>query len=299
MSFREVTGSDGADCTVVSGGGRLALQQEQAANAATIGAVAASRGLPERALTIALATAMQESDLHDVPDGDRDSLGLFQQRPSQGWGSARQILDPVYATNEFFDELVKIPGYARLPVTAAAQKVQRSGFPQAYARHEADASLLAAALSGRRPSLTCRVAAGGVPGDPAAVTRRLTREFGTGVLQRYGSNVAPDGSDGGVRVPPAAPDSGDVPVVGTAPPGTVGRTVTVPGDTAGEPAYRNQARHGWVLAQWAVAHAPQLRIAEVDYRGRTWRVTDSARGWTTDPRPAVHTYGDVRITVEH
>ena len=108
-----------------------------------------SRGLPERALTIALATSLQESRLRNIDHGDRDSLGLFQQRPSQGWGTSQQILDPVYASNEFFDSLVKIQGYSRLPLTVAAQRVQKSGYPQAYAKHEADATMLSAALTGR------------------------------------------------------------------------------------------------------------------------------------------------------
>ena len=305
VTFQEATGTRGADCTVEGGGGRLVLRQEQAANAATIGAVAASRDLPERALTIALATAMQESGLHDLPGGDRDSLGLFQQRPSQGWGTARQILDPVYSANQFFDGLVRIPGYSRLPLTVAAQRVQHSGFPQAYAKHEADASLLASALSGRVPALSCRVAGRMAPGDPGTVSRRLTREFGAQVWRPHGSNSAPDGSagapaaSGGTAGAPdagrAAGDAGSGPQA----PGDAGRTVTVPGNTAGEPAGADAAQHGWVLAQWAVAHAQQLRIAEVDYRGRSWRAADSTKGWTADPRRSGHVYGDVRITVQH
>ncbi len=281
--FVDRTGSHGLDCYVEANGTRLGLQQPQAANAATIGAVAAARDLPERALTIALATAMQESKLHDIKGGDRDSLGLFQQRPSQGWGTAQQILDPVYSSGEFFDELVKIPGYSRLPLTAAAQKVQHSGFPQAYAKHEADATMLAAALYGRQPSLSCRVPSGGSPGDPAAVRQRLAREFGAQVLQRQDST--PD-------VPQAA-------AAGTPPTDTSGATVTVPGDGAADPTDEDPTQHGWALAQWAVAHAPDLRIAEVAYRGRIWRARESGSGWAKDTAPAGHSYGDVRITVEH
>lgn len=273
--LREATGSSGTACTAEAHGGRLALQQEQAANAATISAVATSRHLPRRALTIALATAMQESGLRDVSGGDRDSLGLFQQRPSQGWGTARQILDPVYAANRFFDELVRIPGYARLPLTTAAQRVQHSGFPRAYAKREADASLVAAALSGARPGLTCQVVADDRPGDPAVVVRLLAREFGTRVPAPYG----PVDAAGTVAVPqgPTGPAAG--PVAG---PGA-------------EPA---RDRRGWLLAQWAVAHAPRLRIAEVDYRGRVWRATDSASGWTVGRGVPGQPSAEVRITVE-
>jgi hypothetical protein len=285
--FVDWTGSHGLDCFVEANGTRLGLQQPQAANAATIGAVASSRDLPERALTIALATAMQESKLHNIKGGDRDSLGLFQQRPSQGWGTAQQILDPVYSASEFFDELVKIPGYSRLPLTAAAQRVQHSGFPQAYAKHEADASMLAAALYGRVPSLSCRVPSGGSAGDPAAVRQRLAREFGAQVLERQDTT---DGTP--ADVPGAAAPS-------TTPTDTKGSTVTVPGDAVADPTDEDAAQHGWALAQWAVAHAPELRIAEVAYRGRVWRAKESGSGWVKDTAQVGHSYGDVRITVEH
>ena len=285
VTFVDWTGSHGLDCFVEANGSRLGLQQPQAANAATISAVASSRDLPERALTIALATAMQESKLHNIEGGDRDSLGLFQQRPSQGWGTAGQILDPVYSAGEFFDELVKIPGYSRLPLTAAAQKVQHSGFPQAYAKHEADASMLAAALDGRQPSLSCRVPSGGA-GDPVAVRRRLSREFGPQVLERQ------DSADGTLADVPGA-------AAPAAPPtDTRGGTVTVPGDAVGDPTDQDPTQHGWALAQWAVAQAPQLRIAEVAYRGRIWRARESGSGWVKDSAGSGHSYGDVRITVE-
>ena len=128
------------------------LSTEQAENAALIAAVAVQRGLPARAASIALATAYQESKLRNLDHGDRDSLGLFQQRPSQGWGTPEQILDPYYATNAFYDALVKVDGYETMRITEAAQEVQRSGFPEAYADHEADARALASALTGYSPA---------------------------------------------------------------------------------------------------------------------------------------------------
>ena len=150
----------GTGCTAVAGGQTVTLDSEQASNAATITAVAVQRNLPARAATIALATALQESKLRNLTYGDRDSLGLFQQRPSQGWGTKAQVTDPVYAANAFYDVLVKIEGYRTLPVTKAAQKVQRSAFPSAYAAHEADARVLASALSGYSPAaFTCVLAA--------------------------------------------------------------------------------------------------------------------------------------------
>lgn len=141
----------GTGCEARTSSGVLPLDQEQAANAATIAVVAMRRGLPERAAVIAYATAMQESHMRNLPGGDRDSVGMFQQRPSQGWGSAQRLHDPVYATSRFFDALVKVHGYRRLPVHVAAQKVQHSADGSAYEQHEWDARVLAAAYTGRVP----------------------------------------------------------------------------------------------------------------------------------------------------
>ena len=132
-------------CSATALGTTAVLDPEQSGNAAVIAAVAVDRGLPGRAATIGIATALQESKLRNIDYGDRDSLGLFQQRPSQGWGTAEQIMDPVYATNAFYDVLVKIEGYQSLPITKAAQKVQRSAFPSAYAAHETEARAFASA----------------------------------------------------------------------------------------------------------------------------------------------------------
>ncbi len=140
--------------------GWFGFEPERVANASTISGIAVRRGLPLRAAVIATATAMQESKLRNLEHGDRDSLGLFQQRPSQGWGSESQILDPVYATNKFYDHLVKVRNYLNRPLTQAAQEVQRSGYPDAYARHEPEAQVLAEALTGARPEgITCRLEA--------------------------------------------------------------------------------------------------------------------------------------------
>src|SRR5205085_7541792 len=113
-------------CTATAAGHSATVTVEQGANAATIAAVAARRGLPARAATIAIATAMQESKLRNLDYGDRDSLGLFQQRPSQGWGSPEQVRDPVHAANAFYDALVKIDGYRSLQITQVAPKVEHS-----------------------------------------------------------------------------------------------------------------------------------------------------------------------------
>ncbi|MFI2778542.1 hypothetical protein [Streptomyces sp. ALB3] len=253
LAVQYLSGHKGAPrCTVASadgGEGRTyEMSPDQAANAATISAVATTRGLPERAVTIALATALQESALRNIDHGDRDSLGLFQQRPSQGWGTPEQIMDPVYSSGEFYEHLAEVPGYSRLPLTVAAQRVQKSGFPQAYAKHEPDAALLAAALTGRAPaSLSCSLpASAGGPGDAAEVRSRLVRAFGKDVLPSTSSAGA--SAAGTVSVPVRA------------------------GDDAA-------SRRGWELAHWAVAQAGTLRIEEVSYAGRVW-TTDT--GWRTE-----------------
>ncbi|MFE4827570.1 hypothetical protein [Streptomyces sp. NPDC056672] len=238
------------------------MTPEQAANAATISAVGTTRGLPERAVTIALATALQESALRNLNHGDRDSLGLFQQRPSKGWGTAKQILDPVYSAGQFYDHLAQVPGYSRLPLTEAAQRVQRSGFPQAYAKHEPDAALLAAALTGRSAaSLTCSAPSAAVPGDPAKVRAALVRAFGSG--------VRPAGSDTGVSVPVSATTGSDPALDAVADTGPSGG----PADGG------SSSRRGWELAHWAVAQADVLRIDEVSYAGRVWSAKEADQGW--------------------
>lgn len=115
-------------------GGPIRLDPAQVTNAQIMVGVARQNGLPLRAAVIAVATAKQESDLHNLAYGDRDSLGLFQQRPSQGWGTPQQILNPVRASSRFYARLVTVPGWETLPLTVAAQAVQRSANATAYAQ---------------------------------------------------------------------------------------------------------------------------------------------------------------------
>ncbi len=166
----------GGYCDVGSAGGgggatvtAAQLSEEQRQNATTILGVVKQRGAPPRAGLVALATAMQESTLRNLNYGDRDSLGLFQQRPSQGWGSPSQVTDPVYATTIFLDRLLQVPGWETMPVTVAAQTVQRSGFPNAYAKWEPLAAELVAqigAVAAVAPNAGCApaVLADGVAG---------------------------------------------------------------------------------------------------------------------------------------
>lgn len=132
------------------------LSLDQGSNATTIAAVAKRLGLPDHAVTVGLAAALQESQLRNLDYGDLDSRGLFQQRPSQGWGTAAQVMTPHYAAAAFFQHLAAVPNWPNLPVTVAAQQVQRSGSPAAYAQWETEARALAEALTGEVPhGLAC------------------------------------------------------------------------------------------------------------------------------------------------
>ncbi|QWF85181.1 hypothetical protein [Amycolatopsis sp. CA-230715] len=172
----------GCSVTAAPGDGRpeYTFTTEGMGYAATIAAVGMKLGMPEHAATIALATALQESGLRNLPGGDRDSLGLFQQRPSQGWGTPDQIKDPVYAATAFYKRLAALPGWADLPVTVAAQEVQRSGAPDAYAQWEPTARAAAAALTGLRPAaLTCHDI---TPQPTADLVATAKNELGTAAL---------------------------------------------------------------------------------------------------------------------
>jgi hypothetical protein len=138
-------GEPTAECTLPASG--VPLTDEQIGNAGTIAQVGRDRGLPQRAVVIALATAMQESSLRNLDHGDRDSLGLFQQRPSQGWGTPEQVQDPLYSAGIFYDRLLGVPGWENMRVTDAAQTVQRSAHPELYEQHSQMAVELATTLS--------------------------------------------------------------------------------------------------------------------------------------------------------
>jgi hypothetical protein len=168
-------------CTISSGADAFTLTPEQANNAATIVGVGVKMGLPAHAATVALATALQESKLRNLPGGDRDSVGLFQQRPSQGWGTVAQISDPVYAATAFYQKLASQPDWAQLSVTVAAQRVQRSGAPDAYAQWESEARAAAAALTGQAPAaLSCHNIIVGAP--TADLVTTANAELGTADL---------------------------------------------------------------------------------------------------------------------
>ena len=258
-----------ADCTATVGGRTVELTHEQAENAALIAAISVERGMPARAASIALATAYQESKLYNVEQGDRDSVGLFQQRPSQGWGSRQQLMNPVYAANAFYDALAKVDGYESMRITVAAQRVQRSGYPEAYAEHETDARVLASALTGQSPhAFSCRVD-GDVPTTRARLggdglthrADRVRREVEAVFGRQSLGGFAPGGVDSGHMKGSAHYD---------------GRAV----DIFERPVTPQNKIHGWAIAQYLVAEADRLDIEHVIFDARIWTAgSSSGDGW--------------------
>lgn len=251
---------DAEGCRAEVAGHVVELDLEQAENAALIAGLAVSRELPPRAASIALATAYQESKLLNLEHGDRDSLGLFQQRPSQGWGTREEILNPVYATNAFYDALVEVDGYQDLPITQAAQAVQRSAFPDAYADHEADARALASALTGETaggafscvvradaPETSDKLGRSGLTRRADAVRREVAAVFGDPPVGGFAANGVSTGHMSGS----AHYD---------------GRAV----DVFVRPVTEENRRRGWAIAAYLVAQADRLHIDHVIFDGRIW-----------------------------
>lgn len=287
-------GRGGPGCKVVSGKGdgqEFEFTQEQTMNAATIAAVGTGRGMPERAVTIALATAIQESQLVNITHGDRDSLGLFQQRPSQGWGTEKEIMDPTYAAGVFYEHLAKVDDYQKLPLTVAAQRVQRSGYPEAYAKHEPDATLLSAALTGESAAtLTCQ----GLPDTtvtttgPDAVRAALVRDFGREVLKETGAEVTGGGSTS------KGTSKSRTKTKATATP-SPSASATGGSSTVTLPVRSGSTKTGWQLAHWAVANSSALHIDRVSYAGREWAAGSANDPWHSTGTKAA---GGVRIQTE-
>jgi len=184
LAFRHVAPAlqlQGSGCAADGGGQEITLDAGQAGIAATIAGVAQRDALPARAVTVAYAAALQESKLQNLPYGDRDSVGVFQQRPSQGWGPRSDLENPVYATSRFFGALTKVPGYRRMPIYQAAQAVQRSADGLAYARFEPLATNMTAAFTGREPHAVWCWYTPGITGTARVRAARLdlVRTFGT------------------------------------------------------------------------------------------------------------------------
>ena len=158
------------------------LDLEQGRNVTTIAAVGKRLGMPDHAVSIAIATAYLESGLRNLSHGDRDSLGLFQQRPSQGWGTPAQIMTRHYAAAAFYRRLARVPGWQVISVTDADQQVQHSALPNGYAHFEPEGRALAEALTGEVPAgFACRVTfPAGVPA--VGLQEAMTTELGLSSL---------------------------------------------------------------------------------------------------------------------
>jgi hypothetical protein len=253
-------------CVVEGQDGRVELDAEQVQHASTIAAVAMSDGLPVRAVTVGLATAMQESQLRNLDAGDHDSAGLFQQRPSQGWGSFDQVTDPVYASQAFFGALLSVDRWQQLPVTEAAQAVQRSAFPNAYEQHADEAKTLAKALTGRRAAaVSCTIHADEMRRqalDATGLTPRATA-LRASMEDTWGTQSLGGFAPGGVlRANPSAHNQG--------------RAM----DVFFEPYRDRSARNeGWALAYWLIANAEPLDVSVVIYRDKIWSANRSPEGW--------------------
>jgi hypothetical protein len=249
-------------CQAGTGGSAIPLGTEQAGIAATIAGVAARHQLGRQALTIAYAAALQESQLQDLDYGDRDSVGVFQQRPSQGWGTTAEIENPVYATTKFFAALVQVSGYTTMPIDQAAQDVQHSADGDAYQQWAGVAALLAGYFTGAPAAgVSCWYSAAG-QADLAGAEEALTATFGPagrgGVLAAITTDRSvkkkKEGSDAVVRV-------------------------------------RRDA--GWAVASWLVAYAQQYGISEVRYAGYVWHAADGSMGWQRDSPARGQARGDI------
>ncbi|WP_298326201.1 hypothetical protein [Haloactinopolyspora sp.] len=277
-----------SECRATVNGHTTVLTLDQAKHAATIASVGLARDVPARAVTVALATAYQESDIANIDYGDRDSLGLFQQRPSQGWGTAEQVQDPVYAAGAFYDALLQVPGYRDMEITEAAQAVQRSAYPEAYADHEDDARVLASALTGySEAALWCTFTPDTVAAEaegPDGLTDRA-RTVRDALESAFGGLDIGGFQPGGV-------DSGHI--EGSA--HYDGRALDVMLRAYDDPAVN---RRGWAVAHWATAYADELGIATVIYDDRIWTARRSDEGWRTYTHPSGDTDNPTMRHLDH
>ncbi|GAB7185625.1 hypothetical protein ATKI12_5456 [Kitasatospora sp. Ki12] len=186
----------------------LDLPSVQIPMAKTIAATGIALQVPPRGQVIAIATAMQESRLRNLAGGDRDSLGLFQQRPSMGWGSPSQLQDPVYASTAFYKELLKVPGWQDKPLTVAAQAVQKSGFPDAYAQWEPLATALQQAITKALGSPAAGTGATAAPAATAPASSPSTAAPPSAPAASPGSCTPPSGGTNWGTIPPGALPAG-------------------------------------------------------------------------------------------
>jgi len=240
-------------CQAGTGTNAIPLDFGQASDAATIAGVAVREHLPRQALTIAYATALQEAKLENPDYGDLDSVGIFQQRPSQGWGTTAQLEDPAYAAAAFFGALVQVPNWASMPVDQAAQDVQRSADGSAYQQYAGTGAALAADYTAAPHAVTCWY-------DPGTQAANL------GVSTRLNLANAVKGLDDAFGTPGA---DKSVETIATARTGDSGSF----GVTSGS---------GWPVANWLVANAGNYGITQVRYDGYQWTAGLTETSWQQD-----------------
>ena len=244
----------GSGCVATGDHQSILLDTEQGSIAATIAGVAHRQAMPRLAVTIAYATAMQESKLHNLNYGDRDSVGVFQQRPSEGWGPRKDLEDPIYASTKFFRALKAIPGYQKMPVYKAAQAVQHSADGAAYTQYEKMAAAMTPAFTGQRGhAVYCW--SGSASSRASVNVTEITSGLGT----TFGPAVAREVTD--LR------DS---------------RGSSADRGSAGLQLRIGQPRLGWEVATWLVTHASMCRIHQIRFGGYQWRAAASSKGWVRD-----------------
>lgn len=266
------------------------LDTAQVSNARIVVAVATQLELPRRAAVIAVAAAMQESSLRNLPGGDRDSAGLFQQRPSQDWGTYAEVTDPVRASSVFYRRLVAVPAWQSLPLTVAAQAVQRSAHPDAYAQWESFSTDLVSRLSGGTLTDTCTVAEPVVASEPSSdlpvetmgldgLTPR-TRRVLVEVVRTFGVSEIGGFCPGGCS-------SGHI----AGSDHYTGHAI----DVMLLPLSEANQRLGNRIAGWLVANAGALAVKYVIWHDRIWSVDHATEGW----RPYNHPSGGSSPTLRH
>lgn len=267
-------------CQVVgeSTGTVYSMDPEQLLNASIIADVAMRRRLPDRAVLVALATAVQESKLRNLDYGDSDSVGLFQQRPSQGWGTREQILVPTYAAGKFFDALVKVPGWQTLSVARAAQAVQHSAFPDAYGSWEPRATALSAALTGQTTGqLTCRL---GHPGLAVTKASDASSSSAPSTPASPASAASVLAAAGAAATTGLHSDLGITSATVT-PAGRKQLAISVAGVDSNSTDVPDEHR-ATTVAAWAIAHAATDGVTSVVLGNQEWR--PDRDGW----HPAKH-----------
>jgi len=243
-------------CQAGTGVNAIGLDFGETADAAIIAGVAARDRLPRKALTIAYATAWQESKLENLPYGDRDSVGIFQQRPSEGWGTKTELQDPAYAAGAFFDALVKIPGWAKLPIDVAAQDVQRSADGAAYEQYAQSGAALATDLTAAPHAVTCWYDPSSQAASEGVSAKLNLRAALAGFADAFGRPSA----DGAVTSVSVARSDGSA-VISAA-----------RGD-------------GWTAANWLVANASSYGITQVSYGGYQWTAGLNETSWQAESGP--------------